>query len=172
MNSPWKRPLRFGYRETLRGLGGVVAPLLTGFSLTAIVLLLTASATPPRVDWASVAFVLTVACLLFSMQVAFLALARSPSPADILTWNPEVAMSVAALRKARAEQAGLETSSTSDVTIGGSTLNEGNVYLSFGVAAASSTTSSERKHQPALAREHGGATDTTTSSAKELPFTP
>jgi hypothetical protein len=86
-------------------LGGVVAPLLTGFSLTAIVLLLTASATPRRADWASVAFVIAVACLLFSMQVAFLALARSPSPADILTWKPEVAVSVEALQKARAEQA-------------------------------------------------------------------
>lgn len=47
----------------------------------------------------------TVACLLFSMQVAFLALSRSPSPADILTWEPQVAVSREALEKARAQQA-------------------------------------------------------------------
>jgi hypothetical protein len=48
---------------------------------------------------------ITVACLLFSMQVAFLALSRSPSPADILTWEPQVAVSREALQKAREQQA-------------------------------------------------------------------
>jgi hypothetical protein len=82
-----------------------VAPLLTGFSLTTITLLLTAKSTPPLADWATVALALAVACLLFSMQVAFLALARSPSPAEILIWKPEVTISADALEVARAEQA-------------------------------------------------------------------
>lgn len=102
---PWERPRRLGYSETLRGLGGIVAPLLTGFSLTSIALLLTSAAKPPLADWAVVALTITVASLLFSMQVAFLALARSPSPADILNWEPQVAVSREALQKAREEQA-------------------------------------------------------------------
>jgi hypothetical protein len=104
-SAPWERPRRLGYTETLRGLGGIVAPLLTGFSLTSIALLLTSASKPPLADWAVVALTVTVVCLLFSMQVAFLALARSPSPADILTWEPQVVVSREALQKAREEQA-------------------------------------------------------------------
>lgn len=104
-SAPWERPKLFGYAETLRGLGGIVAPLLTGFALATIALLVTASDKPRLADWATVALSVTVACLLYSMQVAFLALARSPSPGDILNWVPEAAVSVEALTKVRAEQA-------------------------------------------------------------------
>lgn len=104
-STPWEQPGSLGFAEALRGLGGVVAPLLTGFSLTSIVLLLTASSAPRDADWAVVALTVTVVCLLYSMQVAVLALARSPSPADILTWKPEVAVSDAALQEAREQQA-------------------------------------------------------------------
>jgi len=104
-SEPWQIPQRLGYSETLRGLGGIVAPLLTGFSLTTIALLLTSSSKPPLADWAMVPLTIAVACLLFSMQVAFLALARSPSPADILTWRPQVAVSRDALQEARERQA-------------------------------------------------------------------
>jgi hypothetical protein len=83
----------------------VVAPLLTGFALATIALLLTSTTRPRLTDWAAVAFTATVAFLLFSMQVAFLALARSPSPADILTWEPQVAISAEALQQAREQQA-------------------------------------------------------------------
>ncbi len=104
-SAPWERPKLFGYAESLRGLGGIVAPLLTGFALATIALLVTASDKPRLADWATVALSVTAACLLYSMQVAFLALARSPSPGDILNWVPEAAVSVEALTKARAEQA-------------------------------------------------------------------
>jgi hypothetical protein len=52
-----------------------------------------------------VAFAAAVGLLLLSMQVAFLALARSPSPADIRTWQPETAISAKSLQSAREEQA-------------------------------------------------------------------
>lgn len=104
-SAPWVRPKKLGYSETLRGLGGIVAPLLTGFSLATIALLLTSRDKPQLANWAVAALATTVAFLLFSMQVAFLALARSPSPADILTWEPQVAISLEDLQKARAEQA-------------------------------------------------------------------
>ena len=104
-SAPWERPKLFGYAETLRGLGGIVAPLLTGFALATIALLVTASNKPRLADWATAALSLAVACLLYSMQVAFLALARSPSPSDVLNWVPEAAVSVESLTKVRAEQA-------------------------------------------------------------------
>jgi hypothetical protein len=104
-SAPWQRPNRFGYPETLRGLGGVVAPLLTGFSLATIALLLTSASKPKLADWAVVAFAAAVGFFLLAMQIAFLALARSPSPADIHTWQPEITISAAALQSAREEQA-------------------------------------------------------------------
>lgn len=39
------------------------------------------------------------------MQVSFLALARNPSPSEMLTWRPQTAASDDALQEARAEQA-------------------------------------------------------------------
>jgi hypothetical protein len=104
-SAPWQRPRSLGYSETLRGLGGVVAPLLTGFSLATIALLLTSASKPKLADWAVVAFAGTVGLLLLAMQIAFLALSRSPSPADIRTWQPESAVSAEALQSAREEQA-------------------------------------------------------------------
>jgi hypothetical protein len=100
----WKRPRRFGYPETLRGLGGIVAPLLTGFSLATIATLVSADDPPPLTDWALIALAATMALLLFSIQVAFLALARNPSPAEILIWRPEVIVDESELHKARVQQ--------------------------------------------------------------------
>jgi hypothetical protein len=104
-SSPWERPQRFGYHETLRGLGGVVAPLLTGFSLATIAVLVTASDRPPLSDWAEFALGASAAALLFGMQTSFLALSRNPSPAEILSWQPETAVNDDELLNAREAQA-------------------------------------------------------------------
>jgi MFS family permease len=101
----WRRPKLLGYTETLRGLGGIVAPLLTGFSLATIAVLLTATTHPWLWRWAIVALTVAVAVFLFAMQVSFLALARSPSPSDFLAWVPEIADDEALRAKARTEQA-------------------------------------------------------------------
>jgi hypothetical protein len=101
----WRRPKRYGYGETLRGLGGVVAPLLAGFSLATIAALVSADNPPPLADWAVLALALAMSLLLFAMQVAFLALARTPSPAEILNWRPEVTVDEAILQDARSRQA-------------------------------------------------------------------
>ena len=100
----WKRPERLGYHETLRGLGGVVAPLLAGFSLATIGVLVSASDAPPLAGWTTAALAAAVGLLLLSMQCAFLALARNPSPAEILAWHPEVAVDATTLEDARAAQ--------------------------------------------------------------------
>jgi hypothetical protein len=100
----WRRPHLLTYTETLRGLGGIVAPLLTGFSLATMALVLTSSTRPPQWAWSLVALSLAVVLFLYSMQLAFLALARSPAPRDFLDWVPEIATDKAELLKAQAEQ--------------------------------------------------------------------
>lgn len=101
----WERPQRLGYQETLRGLGGVVAPLLTGFSLATIAVLVTSKDRPPLSDWAEAALAAAVGLLLYGMQCSFLALSRTPSPPDIVAWLPEATVDATALDDARAEQA-------------------------------------------------------------------
>ena len=83
----------------------MVAPLLTGFSLATIAVLVTASVKPPLADWAETALGLSAAAMLFAMQTSFLALSRNPSPDEIVTWQPETAVSDDALQQARAAQA-------------------------------------------------------------------
>ncbi len=101
----WTRPQALGYAEAPRGLGGIVAPLLSGFSLTAIAALVTASQRPPMGDWAVAALAATVASLLFSMQVAFLCLTKNSTPGDILEWHPEATVSEQELTFVRQVQA-------------------------------------------------------------------
>ena len=101
----WVRPRSLGFHEALRGLGGIVAPLLAGFSLAAIATLATADSPPPLADWALAVFAITVALLLFSMQIAFMSLTRNSTPPDVLTWRPEIVVSEDELQQARAAQA-------------------------------------------------------------------
>jgi hypothetical protein len=103
--SVWQRPRALGYHETLRGLGGIVAPLLAGFSLAAIATIVTGQEGPPMADWAVAAFAAAVAFLLFSMQVAFESLRQNSSPEDVLAWRPEATVSENELHLARKAQA-------------------------------------------------------------------
>jgi hypothetical protein len=101
----WNRPTRLGYPEGLRGLGGVVSPLLAGFSLAAIAGILTAEDAPPQAEWAVLAFACSIALLLLAMQLAFLALARDPLPTTQLAWHPEALVDEKALSSLRRRQA-------------------------------------------------------------------
>jgi hypothetical protein len=103
--SVWERPSALGYQESLRGLGGIVAPLLAGFSLTAISVIVTANDVPRFAYWAVAAFSGCVALLLFSMQTAVSALNQNATPADILMWHPEATVSEAAFQEVRKMQA-------------------------------------------------------------------
>jgi hypothetical protein len=99
------RPHALGYHEALRGLGGIVAPLLAGFSLAAIATLVTSDRPPPLAGWAVAALAVAVALLLFSMQVAFLSLNQNSSPDVILSWRPEARVCEEELELAREAQA-------------------------------------------------------------------
>lgn len=101
----WQRPRALGYHETLRGLGGIVAPLLAGFSLAAIATIVTSDTAPALAEWAAAAFAAAVALLLFSMQVAIDALRQNSSPSDVLMWRPEATVSDDELQLARLAQA-------------------------------------------------------------------
>jgi hypothetical protein len=101
----WMRPHSLGYHEALRGLGGIVAPLLAGFSLAAIATIVTSSQAPRLAEWAVAALGAAVALLLLSMQVAFLSLTQNSSPEVILSWRPETTVSKEELDRARAAQA-------------------------------------------------------------------
>jgi hypothetical protein len=94
-----------GYQETLRGLGGIVAPLLAGFSLAAIATIVTGRVGPPLAAWPVASLATAVALLLFSMQVAFLALTQNSTPQDVLAWRPEATVSEEELQLVRLTQA-------------------------------------------------------------------
>jgi hypothetical protein len=104
----WTRPRRLGFAETLRTGGGVVAPLLAGFSLATIATIATlgADGSGPRLaDWSMAALAAAVGLLLFAMQTASVGLSHSAPPGDRLDWYPEARTSREALDFARWENA-------------------------------------------------------------------
>ncbi|HTW12761.1 MAG TPA: hypothetical protein VME01_08465 [Solirubrobacteraceae bacterium] len=101
----WQRPGRLGSPESMKGLGGVVAPLLAGFALSAIVVLLSTTRHPRLWQPAVLALALAVALLLYSMQVAFYALQHYASPLEWLGWYPEATVNIESLSDIRERQA-------------------------------------------------------------------
>jgi hypothetical protein len=104
-SSIWIRPRNLGYHESLRGLGGIVSPLLAGFALAAIATIVTTDSEPLLAEWAVAAFAIAIVLLLHSMQVAFQSLMSNSSPGEVLMWRPEASVSTAELQSARAAQA-------------------------------------------------------------------
>jgi hypothetical protein len=87
----WERPDSPSDAEVFKGFGGVVAPLLAGFSLASIVGLLTGGSVEkiPLLEYAIVGFALTTVLLLFAIQFSFLAVRHHVSPVERLAWRPE-----------------------------------------------------------------------------------
>jgi hypothetical protein len=101
----WRRPARLGHHEAMKGLGGAVAPFLAGFSLTTIAVVVT-TANPPRLaTWTVLAFTGAATTLVYSMQVAFLAIEHHATPSDWLAWYPEATVSKRSLANVRRRQA-------------------------------------------------------------------
>ena len=88
----WKRPGSIGDAEAIRGMGGVVSPLLAGFALATIAVLMT-SADPkktPLAPWAVLCLAGAAVAFLYVMQYSFLAVRSGSSPSSYIDWEPEV----------------------------------------------------------------------------------
>jgi hypothetical protein len=85
----WSVPNALGISEMVKGFGGIVPPVIAGFSLTTLATLLTADHPPRLATWADVGFIVTAACLLYSMQFSFTALRHWATPQDRLDWKPD-----------------------------------------------------------------------------------
>ena len=101
----WKRPANVGRAEEVKGFGGVVSPLVAGFSLAAIAQVVSSNTPPPRADWAIVAFTVTAAALLLAVQFSFLFVRHSATPEERLIWHPEARVHRATLERERIKQA-------------------------------------------------------------------
>jgi hypothetical protein len=101
----WKRPPHIGGFEEVRGFGGVVAPLIAGFSLAATAQLVSADEPPPLTCVAVAAFTAAAVLLLFSVQFSFLMLRHSASPEERLAWQPEARIHPGRLGDERRRQA-------------------------------------------------------------------
>jgi hypothetical protein len=87
----WQQPFPYGQFEFVKGFGGVVAPLLAGFSLTTITLLLTTTTQnrPRYTEWAIVAFALSTVFLLLGIEYSMRVSRHGALPSDRLDWFPE-----------------------------------------------------------------------------------
>lgn len=98
----------------VQGMGGIVAPLLAGFSLATIAVLVTtgwvnaskpSADGPPHTDLAIAALVIAAAMFLLTMEFAFMAARYATTPGERLSWTAEATVHPHALAEARLEQA-------------------------------------------------------------------
>jgi hypothetical protein len=94
MNRPPRR-LSWQFRDPLgtvdakRAMGTVAAPLLAGFSLTTIVVLLTAGTMPER-EWGITTFAAAATMFMFAMQFTYMGLMYAASPSERVDWMPRI----------------------------------------------------------------------------------
>ena len=74
-------------------MGTVAAPLLAGFALTTVVVLVTMSSvkTMPLYEWGVAVFALAGTLYVFTVQFTFMGLMYAASPSDRVEWLPRVA---------------------------------------------------------------------------------
>jgi MFS family permease len=85
----WRFPGPLGTVDAKRAVGTVAAPLLAGFSLTTIGVLLTAGTIPER-DWGITIFVVAAVMFVFCMQFTYMGLMYAASPSERVDWMPRV----------------------------------------------------------------------------------
>jgi hypothetical protein len=103
----WKRPGSIGDLEAIRGMGGVVAPLLAGFALATIALLVTSAhpAQTPQAPWAVACLAVSAVLFLNSIQYSYLAVRSGTTPTAYLEWDPAAKLDPKRLNDVRLEQA-------------------------------------------------------------------
>ncbi len=100
----WPRPQYPNQAAALGGHVGTGAPLVVGFELAAIGLILTQPQSPqlmPLVGPAIVAMCVSVTCMIFSILYGFWAVSYWNGPGDRLAWNPAAAADLRQLHRER-----------------------------------------------------------------------
>ena len=99
----WLRPGPLGIFQAYSAFGGVVSPILAGFALATITLLLTTDQPkqPPLWEWALAALAATAGLSIYAIQFNGTALGYAIPPGDRLSWTPEATVDAGALTKAR-----------------------------------------------------------------------
>jgi hypothetical protein len=103
----WQRPEPFRKFESRTGLGNVTAPVLAGFSLATIALLLTTEPAkrPWLSEWSVAALALSAVLAIYVIQFSSVAAGYASPPSERLDWFPEAKLSDRRLEFARKLQA-------------------------------------------------------------------
>jgi hypothetical protein len=90
--SRWRYRYPLGSVDANRAMGTVSAPLLAGFTLATIVVLLTISNgnTMPLREWGITVFTLAAMLFIFTVQFTFMGLMYAASPSERVEWLPRV----------------------------------------------------------------------------------
>lgn len=88
----WRVSYPLGTVDAYRAMGTVAAPLLAGFTLSTIILLLTATTGKmmPLYGWGITVFAFAAVLFVFSMQFTFCGLLYAASPAERMAWLPHI----------------------------------------------------------------------------------
>ena len=88
----WQYTHPLGTVDANRAMGTVAAPLLAGFTLTTIVVLLTMSSMKnmPLYDWGVTFFVVAAVLFIFAVQFTFMGLMYAVSPSERIEWLPRL----------------------------------------------------------------------------------
>jgi hypothetical protein len=89
MSTIWSRSRLIAYPASLVDFAKFAAPLLTGFSLTAVVAMVGRDQRGVRGDLAIMSFSLAATLLIFAIQAGLTAATYQASPADRVAWTPE-----------------------------------------------------------------------------------
>ena len=100
----WSRRRPINYAKQAEMVGGIAAPLLAGFSLTAVAQLVVGGDHPWLAGYAIALFASAAALLLNTLQFSASALSYAATPAERLDYNPEAASDVDILRVIRTRQ--------------------------------------------------------------------
>ncbi len=78
----WRFSYPMGYVDAYRATGTVAAPLLAGFTLASIIVMVTAERQPLLSEWATFAFVAAATKFVFSMQFTYCGLLYAAPPSE------------------------------------------------------------------------------------------
>lgn len=90
LKSTWSVPVPYGEPAAIEGMGLVASPLLAGFSLALVVLVIDKYSELRFPDWALLLLVLAAVLLIMSVQFTFSARSYSITPDQLKEWWPDL----------------------------------------------------------------------------------